>query len=226
MNKILLFTCYLLIGSTLQAELFTEYFKDGTVKSKVEYVKDTRTDINEGIKDGWEYIYYNSSELAFKVKNIKGKRDGALDWYDRDNNHLEVIYYQMGKRHGINKLFYADGTLRSEVTYFNDKKEGSKKDYYSTSELAREVKYIHDKKEGIETEYYKNGKVSAKVNYKNNYKEGEKHWFNEKGNIIKSETYKMDRPIAIMKKVQAKKPDETIKVLQGLNFDPNSRKVN
>jgi len=225
MNTKILTTLLLLGVSSLHAELFTDYFKDGTVKSKVEYAQGTRTDVTEGVKDGLEEIFYNSGELAYKVKNVEGKRHGPLDWYDREGNHLEVLHYKMGERHGENKIFYADGKLRSDVTYIDDKKEGYKKDYFSTGELAKEVNYVHDRKHGVEKEYYVSGKLSAEAHYKNNYKEGEKVWYDEKGTITKSETFKMGRPINVMKKVQAKKPDATIEALKGLDFNPNNRKV-
>ena len=152
MNKTLLLSLALLGTSALNAELFTEHFKDGVVKSQIEYVKGTRSDVKEGIKDGLEKVYYNSSELAFKVNNINGKRDGAMDWYDREGNHLEVIHFQKGKRHGINKIFYTDGTLRIEVNYINDNKEGPEKYYFSTGKLASEVTFVHGKKEGLQKE--------------------------------------------------------------------------
>ena len=225
MHKTLLLTLALLGTSTLHAELFTEHFKDGVVKSQIEYVKGTRTDVQEGIKDGLEKVYYNSGELAFKVNNIQGKRDGALDWYDREGNHLEIMHFQDGKRHGLNKIFYANGTLRIEVNYINDNKEGSEKYYFSTGKLASEVTFIHGKKEGLQKEYNNDGSLNNKVMYKHGYKEGEKHWYDANGKVTKTEMYKMDRPIHLMKKVQAKQPDVTIEALKGLDFNPNNRKI-
>jgi len=225
MKKNLLITLSLLSTSVLYAELFTEHFKDGVVKSQIEYKDETRTDTTEGIKNGLEKVYYNTGQLAFKVNNIDGKRDGDMDWYDREKNHLERIHYKMGKREGNNKTFFADGTLRIEVNYIDDLKEGMEKYYFSSGKLASEVNYIHGKKEGIQKEYNEDGTLNNKVTYKNGYKEGEKRWYNKKGKVTKTLTYKMDRPIDLMKKVQAKKPDATLKVLKGLDFNPNSRKV-
>ncbi len=45
------------------------------------------------------------------------------------------------------------------------------------------------------------------------------------GKVIRTELYKMDRPINVMKKAQAKKPDATLEALHGLDFNPNNRKV-
>ncbi len=225
MKKILLATFTLLLTTTLYAELFTEHFEDGVVKSQIEYVPGTRTDTAEGIKDGFEKIYYNSGELAFKVTNSQGERDGAMDWYDREGHHLEVIYFQKGKRHGNNKIFYSDGTLRIEVNYIDDNKEGPEKYYFSTGKLASEVNFKHGQKEGVQKEYNEDGTLNNDVMYKHGYKEGEKRWYDKNRKVIQTETYKMDRPINLMKKVQAKQPDATIEALKGLDFNPNNRKV-
>ena len=225
MNKTLLLTLALFCASMLHAELFTEHFKDGVVKSQIEYVKGTRSDVAEGIKNGLEKVYYNSGELAFKVNNIQGKRDGALDWYDREGQHLEVIHFKKGKRHGINKIFYADGTLRIAVNYVDDNKEGSEKYYFSTGKLASEVTFVKGRKEGLQKEYNNDGSLNNEVMYTHGYKEGDKHWYDTKGKVIKTVTFKMNRPTNLMKKVQAKKPDAMIKALKGLDFNPNNRKV-
>ena len=225
MKKTLLITLALMGTSALHAELFTEHFKDGVVKSQIEYKDGTRSDKTEGTKHGLEKVYYNSGELAFKVMNIDGKRDGAMDWYDREGHHLEVIHYKMGQRHGNNKIFFEDGTLRIEVNYIDDHKEGLEKYYFSTGKLASAVNFVHGKKEGLQKEYNKDGSLNNDVMYKHGYKEGEKHWYDKNGKVIKTLTYKMDRPIDLMKKVQKKKPDATLEVLKGLDFNPNSRKV-
>ena len=224
MNKLLLLI--VLTNISLYAELFTEYFKNSVIKSEIQYKEGTRTDVTEGIKDGLEKVYYNTGQLAFKVNNIEGKRDGAMDWYDRKHHHLEVIYYQNGKRHGQNKVFYANGKLRIDVNYINDFKEGKEKFYFDSGKLASVVTYRRGKKEGIQKEYNENGSLNNDVTYKHGYKEGKKRWYNAQGKVIQTEFYKMGRPIHLMKKVQEKKPDATIEALKGLNFNPNNRKIN
>ena len=225
MNKKNFIILSLLGTLTLHAELFTEKFKDGVIKSEIEYKDGTRTDKEEGIKNGVEKVYYNTGQLAFKVNNIEGKRDGEMHWYDRKKHHLEVMHYKMGKRHGLNQIFFEDGTLRIEVNYIDDQKEGLEKYYFSTGKLASEVNYVHGKKEGLQKEYNEDGTLNNDVMYRHGYKEGDKHWYDKKGKVIKTLTYKMDRPIDLMKKVQAKKADATLEVLKGLDFNPNNRKV-
>lgn len=225
MKKTYLILLAILGATTLNAELFTEHFKDGVVKSQIEYKDGTRTDTAEGIKNGIEKIYYNTGDLAFTVTNKDGKREGAMDWYDREGKHLEVIHFQKGLRHGLNIIFYANGELRIEVNYIDDNKEGPEKYYFSTGKLASEVTFKKARKEGLQKEYNDDGSLNNDVMYVHGYKEGDKRWYDEQGKVIQTETYKMDRPVNVMKKAQAKKPDVSIKALQGLDFNPNNRKV-
>lgn len=225
MNKKILFIFIVTINSLFAVEKITEYFLDGVIKSTIEYQNGTHTNISMGIKEGLEKIYYNTGDLAYQVNNIDNKRDGKMSWYDREKNLLETIHFKEGKRHGKNSVYYANGKLRIELTYIDDKKEGKERFYFSTGELASIVNYINGKKEGIQKEYNQDGLLNNEVMYKNNYKEGERVWYDKKMNIIQKELYKMDRPINLMKKVQNKKSTKLIDALQGLNFNPNDRKV-
>ncbi len=215
----------LVLSSLLQAELFTEYFDTGIVKSRIEYKDGTRTKTSKGVKQGWEKVYYETGELAYEVQYIDDKRDGKLTWYDRDGNVLEIMHYQKGKRHGVNKLFFSDGTLRSEVTYLFDKKEGPYRMYFSSGELALEVNYKNGRKEGVQKEYYPGGKIASEVTYINGYKEGEQVWYDNNGTVMKKETFKMDRPVEILKQLRQKQPDATETLLKELDFNPQHHRA-
>lgn len=219
-------TLSLLLSTSLYGELFTSYFEQtDIISSQTEYKKGTRSDISEGIKHGLEKVYHNNGKIAFTVNNIDGKRDGELRWYDQQGNFLEVMPYKMGKRHGINKLYFSNGKLKSQVNYINDHKEGVEKEYFNTGKIASEVTFKNGRKEGVEKEYNEDGTLHSDVNYIHGYKEDEKRWYDKNGKVIRIETYKMDRPVNVMKQVHSKKPDATVKALQGLDFNPNNRKV-
>jgi len=223
MKKTLIVTLALI--SLSNAELFTEKFDTGVVKSKINYVDGSRTDTAEGVKDGLEKVFYDTSELAYTVNNNKNKRDGLMTWYDRDGNVLEKIYFKNGKRDGENKIFFANGKLRITVKYVDDKKEGLEKYYFDDGKLASEVNYLHNRKNGIQKEYNEDGSINNEVTYKNGYKEGYKKWYDKNKKVTHKEFYKMDRPINLMKKVQKKEKEVTVDALKGLNFNPNDRKV-
>lgn len=221
-----LYTLSLLLSTSLYAELFTSHFENTNIlSSEIEYKKGTRSDIAEGIKHGLEKVYHNNGKIAFTVNNIQGKRDGELRWYDQQGNFLEVMPYVMGKRHGTNKFYFPNSKLKSEATYVDDKKEGSEKYYFNTGKLASEVTFKNGKKEGIEKEYNEDGTLKSDVTYINGYKENDKRWYDKNGKVIKTETYKMNRPVNTMKDIRAQKPQATIKALEGLDFNPNNRKT-
>lgn len=218
MHKLLL--AGISLSALLHAEQVTEYFKSGVVKSRIEYKDGTRTPTAEGIKNGIEKVYYESGELAYEVKNVNGKRDGVLTWYDRDGNVLEILHYKNGMRHGINRLYYPDGTLRSEVAYLNDQKEGPYKEYFANGELALTVAYKSGRKEGTQKEFYPGGKLASEVTYIHGYKEGKQKWYDKNGTLTKTEIFKMDRPVETMKALKQKQPDATEILMQGIDFNP------
>lgn len=209
----------------LQAELITEYFENGVIKSQINYVDGTRTATQEGTKEGVEKVYHSTGQLAMEVNNTQGLRDGALHWYDTEGRHLEVMPYKNGKRHGLNRIFYENGNLRIEVTYVDDQKEGLEKFYFSSGKLASEVNYVKGKKEGLQKEYTIDGTLDNDVMYVHGYKEGLKRWYDVQHHIIQTEKYIMDRPVDTMKKVQEKKTDEPIDALKGLDFNPNNKQA-
>lgn len=225
MRTLLFLSITLFLSPPLHAELFTEHFENGIIKSEIEYVKGTRSDTQKGIKEGLEKVYYSGGELAFSLSNTEGKREGKMHWYDEEGKHLEVMPYKQGLRHGLNSIFYASGLKRIEVNYINDHKEGKETYFFDTGTLASEVLFVHGRKEGIQKEYNLNGTLNNTVTYKQGYKEGEKKWYDEKGIVIRSERYKKDRPLRLMKKLKEKHKNTTIEAFNVLDFDPNNRKV-
>jgi antitoxin component YwqK of YwqJK toxin-antitoxin module len=226
--KINRFSAMLLMAATLplQAELVTEYFDWGTVKSQINYLDtNKKTKTGERIKEGEEKVYYETGELAYTVTNHNNLRDGKMTWYDKQGKVIEIMYYQMGKRHGQNILYYSNGNKRIETTYINDKKEGPYREYFDNGKLGLEVNYKNGYKEGIQKEYHENGKLASEVLYKKGYKEGIQKWYDKEGRLIRTQEFKMDRPVDVLKKLRSKKPDATNELLKGLDFDPNKRKI-
>ena len=202
MKKIVILLIGTLFTQIINAEVLKQYFDDGVLKSETTYRDGTVTLTQRGVKEGIEKVYYNTKSLAYSVHYINGLREGKMAWLDRKGNVLEIMHYKQGLLEGNNTIFYPSGKLKSEVDFIDDKKEGLKKEYFSTGTLALKVNYKFNKKEGIQEEYFEDGKLYAQVTYKNNYKEGNKKWYDKLGKVVKTEFYKMDRPLNVMKKVQ------------------------
>ena len=209
-----------LFSTTLiEAEVIKSYFKRGELKAVTHYVDGTHTEKRAGIKNGLEEIYYIEGPLAYRVNYVDGKRDGLLEWFDKKGRLLAKVHYKEGKLHGEEIHYFENGVVKYRVTYVNDKKEGLQKEYHDNGELALVVPYKHGKKEGLQQEYTYTAALYSEVLYKNNYKEGLQIWYDTAGNVTKTERYKMDRPVAVMKAIQQKKAEPNI-LVQGIDFSP------
>lgn len=213
-----------LLSASLHAEFVTSYFDKGGKKAETHYKDGTRSDTSEGIKHGIEKVYYQEGMLAYVVNYIDGKRDGKLTWYDKEGKLLAMMNYKMGKLEGEEKTYFSNGQIKHTVTYVNDQKEGLQKEYFSNGTLAMETPYVHNKKQGIQKEYNNDGKLYSQVKYVNNYKEGNQEWYDKDGKVIRTQYFKMDRPINLMKELKndyIKEKEEQDIIIKGLNFSPN-----
>jgi len=222
-NKLIYIILILVLQINLQAQLVKTYFKTGELKAKTNYIDGTHTKLKEGIKNGIQEVYYLNGVMAFKINFINNKRDGKLTWYDKQNKKLSETFYKDGKLNGIEKFYFVSNKkVKHEVNYINDKKEGIQKEYFKNGVVALKVNYKNNKKEGMQEEYTIDNKLFTKVNYINNYKEGYQYWYDKQGNIINKIFYKMDRPIEVMKKIQAKKDDKIL--INSIDFSPQKAK--
>lgn len=210
----------LLSAGLLQAELIKTNFSTGELQSETNYRDGTRSDMRKGIKEGVEKNYYQSGKIAFQVNYVDDKRDGVLQWYDKQGNLLSQTPYKMGKLVGLDVSYFANQQIKHTVMYVDDQKEGLEKEYFNNNQLALVVPFVHGKKEGLQKEYTYEGKLYTEVTYKNNYKEGLQTWYDANGNVAKTQLFEMDRPVEVMKK-QEKDYEQSKIVIEGLNFSPN-----
>jgi len=219
-NTLLIATC---LSTSLSAELIKTYFDaDGkNIKAETNYALGTRTETREGVKEGLEKVYYEMGQVAYIVNYVDGKRDGIMTWYDKEGKVLSESSYKLGKLEGKDIAYYPSGVVKHTVTYIDDKKEGYQKEYFDNGVVALNVLYVAGKKEGKEIEYTYEGKLYSEVKYKNNYKEGMKKWYDAKGNVMRTEEFKNDRPVSIMKKLKAGGVQQE-KIIHNIDFTPQN----
>jgi len=213
----------LLTSSMAHAELVKTYFKTGELKAQTHYINGTNTKIKKGIKNGIEKVYYVQGTLAYEVNYIHNKRDGKLLWYDKKGHKIAQINYNNGKLEGEEIAYFVNAKIKHKVKYVNDRKEGLQKEYYDNGQLALIVPYFHNKKEGMQKGYTYAGKLYSEVMYKNNYKEGLQKWYDKDGNVVKTELFKMDRPVNVMKQIEEKKEEPNI-LINNMDFSPKKVK--
>ncbi|MDF1877674.1 toxin-antitoxin system YwqK family antitoxin [Sulfurimonas sp. SAG-AH-194-L11] len=220
MNTYFKFSLLLLLSAiSLNAELVTSYFEHGELKAETNYIDGTNTDIEVGIKNGIEKVYYEMGALAYSVNYVSDQRDGKLTWFDKQGHKLADMFYKDGLLEGVEQSYYKNGIIKHRVMYIHDMKEGKQEEFFDNGTLASTITYKHNKKEGMQKEYTLSGKLYTQVLYKNNYKEGTQEWYDEQGNITHSIFYKMDRPLDIMKKIKDKKEEPNV-LIQSIDFSP------
>ncbi|TMM31368.1 toxin-antitoxin system YwqK family antitoxin [Polaribacter aestuariivivens] len=148
-----------------------KYYKDGTIKSKIEYFGE---DYNGEVK------YYHTNGKVSSIYNYKNdKKVGSFSsYYDTGKLKKSGTYSYSGKRTGVWKEFFKNGSLESVENYYNGYLSGKAKYYKDTSYssyLEEEGSYSNDKETGTWFKYYKNGDIDAKITYTNGRVDKEVH---------------------------------------------------
>jgi antitoxin component YwqK of YwqJK toxin-antitoxin module len=96
MNRAIVIIAPLLLLSFAsgKSELITDYYSNGSLKSKIEYRIGTHSGNKEGIKEGLEQVFFRSGKLSHEISYVNGKKDGTFKQYDRQGNLREVMHYK------------------------------------------------------------------------------------------------------------------------------------
>ena len=199
-----------------QQGLWKEYYSNGQIKSKGEYINSKR--IGE-----WTF-YFSNGKIEQKGKyDNKGRAQGVWKWYYpcadtckgeaghllRDENYRNNLldgmmteYSDSGKV--ITKGEFIDGQkegpwileladYREEGSYKSGKRDGEWKYYFVGSGKLRFVgKFIDDVPDGKQIFYYTNGKEKQAGKYAGGLKEGEWKFFDETGYLFLTILFKND----------------------------------
>jgi antitoxin component YwqK of YwqJK toxin-antitoxin module len=159
------------------------------------------TNYINGKEDGIRYRYYNN-KLSATYEYKKGKKNGLMKVYDKNNVVIDIIQYVNNKRNGHriryklkkNKSKYY---ISEKKYYCNNKRQGIQKYYNENNEII--MKKIYDKDvirsifwyenlKKIKAEHYDYEYVNCDEEYK--YYHVIKYNKNGNGNIIFDEKYK------------------------------------
>lgn len=118
-----------------------------------------KTNVKNGLLNGWKVDYYPSG-------NIKTKS-----------------FYEKGKLYGIEFIYYDSGKIKSKESFRDGKREGPKITYYKNGQIEQNLFRKNDKDEGTEHAYYENGKLMYKRNWVNNKLYGDQYFYHENGKV-------------------------------------------
>ena len=115
----ILFCITLVLPSSIQAQVFRDYYSDGAVKVKLK--KDKRKQVIRG--------YYPGGELEFVAYYKKGELDGVVREYYENGMLKAEIPYKENRRHGLAKFYYENGMLMGKIMYKRGRETGEAKFY-------------------------------------------------------------------------------------------------
>lgn len=173
--------------------LWIEYYKDGFVKSKINFI--------DGRPDGKYIIFYNNGIV---------KEEGI--WKKNQNSGKRITYYESGKvksifdnskigiegikqteyfENGNIKLelwldtleirYYKNGNRKSLSRYKERKTDGEQITCFETEEIATIVNYKSGIRHGKFALYHRNGKMAYTGEYKEEKMFGQRVCYDEKG---------------------------------------------
>ena len=178
-------------------EVFTEYFKDGTLKYEGVY--------NDGVPIGTHFKYKqkyqcdsslilkDDSTTKFNTEPVYVNRlicrnvpvpDSAIEYFDGIVVAKGAVD-SVRNRIGIWSEFHNTGEFRGKGLYKEGNRIGDWEFYYASGKLEQKGKY--DKKgkpQGIWKWFFENGKLSREENYINGKRDGELVDYNEEGKVV------------------------------------------
>lgn len=150
-------------------DLKTGYWKswdeNGKLTSEGRYI--------QGMKNGlWKYLGKDNTRVS--VNFVDGAYDGLYLKLHNDQI-LDMIYYSMGKLHGLSIKYYQNGKKLHEGHYKYSLKVGVWKEWHSNGRYKFIGEYDNDGKPlGIHRSWYSNGQISEEITYVDKAIHG--HW--------------------------------------------------
>ncbi len=185
------------------------YYPDGTLKSEgnrrffmldsvwIFYNEKGDTSKIINYKNDKKHGFFISYE--YKYDSLKGKHGGivskelylddvkqGISYYYKNGKLYKQVYYENGKRHGLEKEYDNNGNLITITEYKND---------FIVS--REQINRIDDKglKQGIWKEFYPNNKISKEIKYKNDTIVGVIKEYDIYGSLISKKRYDMEKGI-------------------------------
>ncbi|MBO0592979.1 hypothetical protein I2486_16370 [Cellulophaga sp. E16_2] len=168
-----------------------KYFPKNTIDTKFYSFKDYYSTGNireEGLvlnnfQEGESKKYYWNGVIESKGTYSKGKKNGLLTFYFKENGELKSKQnYKNGKKDGVYVLMGADQKITIEGNYLNDDKIGDW-NHYKNGKLEM---YQNFKTSNTYSEiaYYDNDNIKYKRNFNNGNHVGKWLYFFENGEIV------------------------------------------
>lgn len=159
-----------------------EYYEDGKLKSKGNYIDGLRV-------DDWEYYFFDG-KIKQKGKYLKGERPtGKWVWFYDNGNILREEYYLKGKEDGMMHEYMPDGKIITEGEYVDGLKDGPW--FYEMGDHIEEGNYLDGEKNGEWIYHYTSGEINFKGSFRDGESDGKHKYYYSNGKLKREEVYVM-----------------------------------
>ena len=159
-----------------------------------------------GVKHGFEKIYWPNGRLKHKINWNMGVKDGKETTWHENGNIRSIIEWIDGKESASICTYYDNGTPKAEVPFREGLMHGTQKHYYCCEQLYAEINYFHGKRHGLERSWHTNGKKKTQCTYYYEQIDGDEiHWNKDgvimehtkwnKGKLLQAVYYENGKPL-------------------------------
>lgn len=153
------------------------YFKNGTLKEKIQKKKNKRHG------PYFRYTKYGQTEWEGQYKN--GNKTGIWKEYHPDGSLFAKGRFQQNKAIGIWKFYHENGQLSMKQRWKKNKQNGKEISYFSNGNLFSKGKNKANKRIGKWKWYHENGAVKSEgVLSHDGYKIKQWNYYHENGNLL------------------------------------------
>ena len=131
-----------------------------------------------------ESLYWDFAKTKIQARGAYYKdplgettlKHGKWEYYDKDENVIEVRNYFKGQLNGKVSLNFPNGKPRSEGYFRMDKQDSIYREWFETGNLAVEANYLKDKLVGFKKTFYPDGRAQAVEEYIDSTKYLQQFW--------------------------------------------------
>lgn len=176
-------------------------------------------------KQGWWKVYnndgkykgYENGQLVEEGEYVNNRKTGVWTKYFPNGNKKHELTFANNIANGYAKIYYRNGQLQEEGIWKMNRWSGQYKYYYPDGTLKYDWNYNGSgKREGEQKYFHENGVIQYVGDWKNGNENGELVEYHDDGSV-KTKRYFEGGKV---------KPEETLNLTKGKEFDGNEKKYN
>ena len=148
---LLLFAVSATLCLCVNAEVKTEFYKNGQKKTEINLV--------DGMRQGVATWWHENGQKEFEVNYVDGMWQEVATWWHENGQKKAEINYKDGKEHGLRTDWYENGQKEFEVNYVDGMRQEVATWWHENGQKKAEINYKDGKEHGLRTQWNENGEI-------------------------------------------------------------------